>query len=87
MSAFIYVRRGLCTALNLLKLHRQDCEHCAVLEDCRGLDMRRRLQELNEEAVEFCNRTRQNVPQCVDSACTPHSPEYQDDNAEVPRIA
>jgi hypothetical protein len=46
----ISLRRGFCSALTFVGLHSQDCEHCTAIEKCWGLDMRRRLAELNEQA-------------------------------------
>ena len=32
--------------LAILKMHSPGCDHCDVLQDCWGIDMRSRLQEL-----------------------------------------
>lgn len=47
-------RRYVCAALELLKLHTPDCEHCSV-QDCVGVAMRR-LKELNEHAQRVCQQ-------------------------------
>jgi hypothetical protein len=41
----ISLRRGFCSALTFVGLHSKDCGCCAALEECWGLDMRRRLEE------------------------------------------
>lgn len=40
------MRRWLCYALSLLRLHSPDCRHCHAGEVCWP-EMRRRLEELN----------------------------------------
>lgn len=51
------LRHRICAVLTLLRLHSQDCEHCGALQECWGLDMRRRLMELNEPASHGSERT------------------------------
>lgn len=43
------LRRLLCAALSLLKIHEPDCDHCDVLQECWGIDMRKRLEELRPQ--------------------------------------
>jgi len=43
------VRRLLCNVLAVLKMHSQDCDHCKVHQDCWGIDIRKRLQELAQQ--------------------------------------
>ena len=46
------LRRLLCNALSFVRMHRPDCEHCNSVEECWGIDMRKRLQELGESQQE-----------------------------------
>ena len=39
-----------CRLLSFLKLHQPDCDLCKARETC-GLDMRRRLEELNSRTL------------------------------------
>lgn len=52
-------RRYFCIALEYLKLHSPDCEHCSV-QDCVGVAMRR-LKELNEHAQRMCQQKSQRI--------------------------
>jgi hypothetical protein len=40
------LRRLLCNVLAVLKMHHQDCDHCNALQECWGIDMRKRLEDL-----------------------------------------
>jgi len=44
----VKVRRWICTALALAKLHSADCNRCGEFEECWGDDIRKRLEELRE---------------------------------------
>lgn len=48
----VSLRRNWCAALTILKLHRPDCEHCNLMDECRGAYMRKRLQQLCQEALD-----------------------------------
>lgn len=41
-------RQWLCQVLFLLRLHKPNCERCRLwqLQQCRGIDMRERLEQL-----------------------------------------
>jgi len=43
------LRRLVCNVLAVLKMHRQDCDHCNTLQACWGIDMRKRLEELAKQ--------------------------------------
>jgi len=43
------LRRLVCIVLAVLKMHRQDCDHCSALQECWGIDMRKRLEELAKQ--------------------------------------
>ncbi len=46
-----------CKGLLLLRMHHPSCDRCNDLQGCRGLSMRRRLQELNWENTNRKART------------------------------
>ena len=64
----ISLRRGLCSALTFVGLHSKDCGCCAALEECWGLDMRRRLEELNEQANQSAKPVEHEIQQSSDDA-------------------
>lgn len=42
----------LCKGLGVLKMHGADCSHCNALQECWGLDMKRRLEELGKQETD-----------------------------------
>jgi len=42
----------LCRALAVLRLREPVCDHCNALQECWGIDMRRRLEELRPKEHE-----------------------------------
>lgn len=39
-------RRWYCAILSFLRIHSNDCEHCNLLPECWGNDVKKRLQDL-----------------------------------------
>lgn len=42
----------LCRVLAVLRIREPVCDHCNALQDCWGIDMRRRLKELSPQEHE-----------------------------------
>ena len=46
------LRHVLCKGLTVLRMHDPDCDHCYVLQECWGIDMRKRLEELSKPEIQ-----------------------------------
>ena len=44
-----FLRRLACNTSSFLILRRPNCDRCNALEDCWGIDMRKRLKELGNQ--------------------------------------
>ena len=65
------LRRLLCGVSSFLVMRRPACDDCHTLENCWGLDMRKRLEELGGPCVEPARGIRNDSVRCVsaDEVC------------------
>ena len=46
------LRHLLCKAMFVLKVRDLNCDHCKALQECWGIDMRKRIEELRPQEPE-----------------------------------